>query len=318
VRRYLREFLGDPRVIDIPWVPRMLLLHLVILPFRPARSAQAYRKIWTDRGSPLMVHGQALAEAVSKRLGPGVPVELAMRYGRPSLREGLRRLVERGADRIVVFPLYPQNAASTTGSTLEKAYREAGRYWDPPLLVPVPPFWNDPRFARAFAAAAGPALAAARPDHVVMSYHGLPERQVRRSGPGHCLAAEDCCAALGPANRSCYRAQCYDTTRRLVAELGLDPSRVTTTFQSRLGRTPWIRPYTDETLAGLPSRGVRRVAVFSPSFVADCLETLEEIAIRGRETFVAAGGEELTLIPSLNAHPLWADMVAERVREMLS
>jgi ferrochelatase len=317
VRRYLQEFLSDPRVIDIPWLPRMLLLHLVILPWRPARSAEAYRKIWTAAGSPLLVHGEALVQAVARSLGPGIPVELAMRYGRPSIRLGLCRLAERRVDRVVVFPLYPQNAASSTGSTLEKVYREAGRYWDPPLLLPVPPFFGDPRYARAVAEVARPVLRGAAADHILMSYHGLPERQIQRSGPGYCLTREECCDSLGTANRGCYRAQCHDTTRRLVRELGLDPAQVTTTFQSRLGRTPWIRPYTDVVLAGLPARGVKRVVVFSPSFVADCLETLEEIALRGHETFLRAGGEALTLVPSLNTTPAWVDLVTERIRETL-
>jgi ferrochelatase len=319
VRRYLREFLNDPRVIDLPTLPRRLLLETVILPFRPARSAEAYRKIWTEDGSPLLVHGRALTEAVRGRLGTEFPVELGMRYGEPSIADGLTRLLDAGVDRVVVVPLYPQHASSTTGSVLQKTFEKAGSRWIVPDLVTVPAFYAREDFRRAFAAVGRPVLDATRPDLVVMSYHGLPERQIRRGDPsGRCLADEHCCDAIGEANRNCYRAQCVATSRFLAEALGIPPDRTLVTFQSRLGRTPWIRPYTDLTLAELPRRGVKRVAVFSPSFVADCLETLEEIGIRGKDTFLAAGGEAFALVPSLNEHPLWVDAVAAMIREAVA
>jgi ferrochelatase len=310
VRRYLREFLSDPRVIDVNPVGRWLLLHLVILPFRPARSAAAYRQIWTDDGSPLLCHSRALAAQVAERLGDGWRVELAMRYGQPSIAGALERLAER-TDDITVLPLYPQYAASSTGSTLEEVFRRAGARWVVPSLAVVPPFHDGDGYLDAFAAVGAPVLAAARPDHVLFSFHGLPERQVRKASAA-CFASAGCCDAVGPANRACYRAQCHATARALAARLQLDAWSVS--FQSRLGRTPWIRPYTDQVLPELAARGVKRIAVFCPAFVADCLETLEEIGIRARAQWRGLGGEELTLVPSLNAHPRWVDAVVELTR----
>lgn len=318
VRRYLREFLSDPRVLDVNPVARWLLLSLVILPFRSSRSAAAYRAIWTDRGSPLLVHSRDLASRVAEALGTNWRVELAMRYGEPSIPRALDRLREEGVCDLVVFPLYPQYAASTTGSTLEAVFRAAGQSWNVPLLAVAPPFYDDPAFVRAFAEVGRPVLEAARPDHVLFSFHGLPERQIRKSDEsgGHCLTSAVCCDAIGPANRNCYRAQCFATARALREALGLAEGDTTISFQSRLGRTPWIGPHTDAVLPELVRAGRRRLAVFCPSFVADCLETLEEIGIRAREQFRAAGGEELVLVPSLNAHPLWVEAVVELARRV--
>jgi protoporphyrin/coproporphyrin ferrochelatase len=320
VRRYLREFLSDPRVLDINPVGRALLLELVILPFRPARSAEAYRKIWTERGSPLLFHGQDLARAAADRLGDGWAVELAMRYGRPSIPAALDRLRDAGVSEIVVFPLYPHSASSSSGSSLEAIYRAAAERWNVPPLRVVPPFFAEPGYIEAFARVGEPALAALGADHVLFSYHGLPERHMRKSDYSgrHCLATGGCCDALGVANRDCYRAQCYATTRALVGRLGLAEGGYSTSFQSRLGRTPWIKPYTDVVLRELAGQGVRRLAVFSPAFVADCLETLEELALRARDDFRAAGGEELALIPSLNATPAWVDCVVDLARRQAS
>jgi ferrochelatase len=317
VRRYLREFLSDPRVLDIGAVGRAALLNLVILPRRPAQSAEAYRKIWdAERGSPLLFHGRDLAAAAQASLGAGWRVELAMRYGEPSIPDALERL--RGVDHLVVFPLYPQYAASSTGSSLEAVYRVAAPRWNVPAIASVPAFYDEPGFIAAFAAVGRPALAELRADHVLMSFHGLPERHMRKSdespGQNHCLASPGCCDAIGDANRNCYRAQCYATARALAAALELGADGYDVSFQSRLGRTPWIQPYTDHVLPALASRGVKRLAVFCPAFVADCLETLEEIGIRAREQFRGAGGEELALVPSLNASSGWVETVAALAR----
>lgn len=316
VRRYLREFLSDPRVLDINPVARKLLLELFILPRRPAQSAAAYQQIWDERGSPLLYHSRDLAAAVAGRLGDGWHVELAMRYGTPSIADGLERLRAAGVDDVVVFPLYPQYAASSTGSSLERVYDVAARLWNVPRLSVVPPFYDDPGFIGAFAAVGKPVIADARPDHVVFSFHGLPERHMRKSDESgrHCFSSAACCDRIIAANRHCYRAQCTRTARLLAAALGLSAGDWTMTFQSRLGRTPWIRPYTDIVVPELAAAGKKRLVVFSPAFVADCLETLEEIGIRAREQFREAGGDELSLVPSLNSSPAWVDAATALVR----
>jgi len=316
VRRYLREFLTDPRVIDLDPVARALLVYLIILPLRPRKSAAAYAKIWTDRGSPLLFHGQELTKAVQTKLGDAWRVELGMRYGSPSIAGALGKLRAAGAERLVVLPLYPQYASSSTGSSLEAVYRALAPLEVVPAVSVVEPFWDEPAFLDAFTAVAAPVLADTRPGHVLFSFHGLPARQVRRADPSGawCLARQDCCDRMIPANRDCYRAQCFATARRLAERLALDESGFSVSFQSRLGRTPWIEPHTDAVLPALARRGVHRVAVMCPAFVADCLETLEEIGLRGRDQFLAAGGESLTLIPSLNASPAWIDAVAALVR----
>jgi ferrochelatase len=316
VRRYLREFLGDPRVRDMPALARGQLLPHVSRPFRPRRSAAAYAKIWTPRGSPLRCNGQDLRDAVAKELGPDYTVVLGMRYGRPSLREAADHLARADVARILALPLFPQYAEAATGSAVARLREEMARVDAPPVEV-LPPFYAEPRFVAALAGLAAPRLAAFRPDHVLMSYHGLPERQVRSSDASgsHCLARPDCCDAIGVANRRCYRAHCVATTRALAGALGLAREKHSFTFQSRLGRTPWIRPFTDQELPLLAARGVRRLAVLCPSFVADCLETLEEIGIRARASWESLGGEALELIPCLNADSAWVRTIADWMRE---
>ena len=312
VRRYLREFLSDPRVIDIPGPLRWLLLNTVILPFRPRVSARAYASVWSAEGSPLLVHSRGFQAALAKRLGDGWVVELGMRYGNPGIPAAAERLAAADVERVVVFPLFPHYASSSAGSALERALGVLGAHWNVPALATVPAFYDHPAFVGALAGVTRAALAERPVDHVLMSYHGLPERQVRKSDPtgAHCLEREDCCDAVVPANRHCYRAQCAATTRALAAALGLAPDAHSMAFQSRLGRTPWIRPYTDHRLPELHARGVRRLAVLCPSFVADCLETVEEIGIRGREQWRELGGESLELVPCVNAAPAWVDAAA--------
>jgi ferrochelatase len=311
VRRYLAEFLADPRVLDINPVGRWLLLHGIILRTRPAKSAEAYEKIWDERGSPLLYHSRDLAAAVQERLGPTWRVALGMRYGNPSIASAYRELRDAGIDRIVALPLYPQYASSSTGSSLERLFELAKREENVPPLEVAPAFYDDPGFITAFEQVGRPVLDELRADHVLFSFHGLPERHMRKGDPTgrHCLASPTCCDAIVAANRNCYRAQSYATARALAAALGLQAPAWSVSFQSRLGRTPWIRPYTDVVLDELAAKGVKRLAVFCPAFVADCLETLEEIGMRAREQFRAAGGEELVLVPSLNSTPAWADAV---------
>ena len=316
VRRYLREFLSDPRVIDIHPVGRWMLLNLVILPTRPAKSAEAYRKVWMDAGSPLLVHSQALAAGVAERLAGEYEVELAMRYGSPSLPDAVARLRARGVTEFTVLPLYPQEAASSLSSTLARVYQVLGDAWDVDPVQVVPAFHDDEGFLAAFAEVGRESLAGFRADHVLFSFHGLPERHMRKSDRTGktCLASAGCCDVLSNANRHCYRAQCYATARALAERLGLAPAGYSVSFQSRLGRSPWVKPYTDFVLPELAARGVKRLAVMCPAFVADCLETLEEVGLRAKEQFEQAGGEALKLVPSLNAHPRWVDAVVDLVR----
>jgi len=317
VRPYLREFLMDPRVLDLPALQRWLIVHLFILPFRPRKSAEAYAKIWTPEGSPLLVHGRALAAKVAARLGAGAEVALAMRYGNPSIASVLQALHQGGVERLVVFPLYPQNSGATTGSTLAKVRAETNGRWDPEVIRIVPPFYEHPAFLDALAGAARPAIERSAPERVFFSFHGLPERQIRKADPTgtHCLARPDCCERIVEANRACYRAQCFATARLLADRLRLPEERRVVCFQSRLGRTPWIRPYTDEMLAAEARAGRRRAVILSPAFVADCLETVEELGLRGVETWKENGGESLELLPCLNAGDAWADAVVSIARE---
>jgi ferrochelatase len=317
VRAYLREFLSDPRVLDIHPLKRWLLLHLIILRFRPRRSAEAYAKIWTERGSPLLFHGRELAGKVRQRLGPEVRVALGMRYGRPSIHSALEELRDDGVRRVVLLPLYPQYSSATTGSTIEEASSCAAALWERPSLQIVPPFYDHPAFIEACAGVARPHAVRPEIEKVFFSFHGLPERQLRNADPtgARCLARDDCCDRIEDVNRNCYRAQCYATARLLADRLAVPVERRVVCFQSRLGRERWIEPHTDERIETAARRGAKRAAILSPSFVADCLETLEELGIRGAEAWRAAGGESLELIPGLNGRDDWSDAVVTIARD---
>jgi ferrochelatase len=311
VRRYLREFLGDPRVLDINPIGRALLLNLIILPTRPAKSAHAYQQIWdATRGSPLKYHSEDLAAGVAAALGDGWKVQLAFRYGNPSISAGLDALIEAGVDKIVVLPLFPQHAMSSTETAFARVEELHAKKTGAPPLAQIGAFYSDAGFLDAFAAVGAPALEAARADHVLFSFHGLPVRHIHKTDvtKSHCFASPSCCDTMTSTN--CYRAQCYFTARELATRLGLPAEKYTVCFQSRLGRTPWIQPYTDVVLDEVAAKGVKRLAVFCPAFVADCLETLEEIGIRAKAQFTAHGGEDLVLVPSLNSSPAWVAAVA--------
>jgi ferrochelatase len=312
VRSYLREFLSDPRVLTLPAPLRWFLLNMVILPTRPRTAAAAYQKIWLPEGSPLQVHSETLTREVSRILGADFRVELAMRYGKPSIEAGLATLERAGIDRLIVLPLFPQYARAVTASVAAEVLRCIDRTGDTPPLEILGAFYDEPDFSSSWAAITGPALSEFQADHVLFSFHGLPEDQIRASdsGNGFCLSIPDCCSTPGPSLRRCYRAQCYATARALASALDLDVERTSTAFQSRMGPRPWIRPYTDERLPKLAERGVRRLAVFCPSFVADCLETLEEVGIRLRDQWLSLGGEELWLAPCPNGDSRFAEAVA--------
>lgn len=315
VRRYLRQFLIDERVLDINAFARWCLVNLIIAPTRGPKSAEAYKKVWLDRGSPLLVHGRDLTEVVRTRL-PEFEVELAMRYGNPSIDAGLTKLRDAGCDELVIMPLYPQYASSSTGSSLDAVYRAASKLWNTPFFSVVPPFYDHPGFIDAFVEVAKPKLDEQKPDHLLFSFHGLPVRHLQKSDPSgsHCWASDSCCDTIVSANRNCYRAQCFVTARMIAERLGMDESDYTICFQSRLS-DGWVTPYTDDVLVEVAKKGVKNLAVMCPAFVADCLETIEEIGMRAEEDFTEAGGERLELIPSLNATPTWADAVASMVRE---
>ncbi len=316
VRRYLREFLSDPRVLDMPAVARWLLLNLIILPTRPRKSAAAYRKIWMPEGSPLLIYSEELTAGVTEELGANYTVELGMRYGKPSIASAAEKLAAAGVDRLVAVTLFPQYSEAANGSAiacLEQAWKRLG---EPAPLEIVESFYDDPGYIGPYVDIAKPLIEEFRADHVMLSYHGLPEKPLRNGlGAGHCLDSTDCCEQPGVAARyNCYRAQCYATSRALMSGLDVTTDNCTTTFQSRLKGSKWIEPYTDVYVETLAERGVRRLAVLCPAFVADCLETVEEIGIRLRDQWIALGGEDLLLVPCVNGSRAFAGSVADWVR----
>jgi ferrochelatase len=320
VGEYLTQFLMDPRVIDIPWIVRWPLVKFGIVAKRKYLSAEAYRSVWTDRGSPLMRHSEDLRENVAAKLGLEFAVEIGMRYGEPSIQAGLLGLKDQGVREILVFPLYPQYAESSSLTAVEHVQAVAKKTkLDIPIRF-IKRFHSHPGFISAISAKLQPVLAQDRPDHVLMSFHGLPVRHIEKtdlSGGKHCLKENNCCDVMTEVNRDCYRAQCFATARLLAAATGLTPDKYTVSFQSRLGRTPWIEPFTDFVLPELAAKGVKKLAVVCPSFVADCLETVEEMGIRGAEIFLGAGGGTFHLVPCLNGDANWAEAVAAMARDAL-
>lgn len=316
VRRYLREFLSDPRVLDMPALARTLLLNAVILPFRPKKSAHAYRQIWTEHGSPLVIHTQGLIDKVAAQLGDGFRIAMGMRYQNPSIETAIEALVNDGCERIVVFPLFPQYASASGGSAVARTFEFMESRWNIIDVSTIGAFYADPGYLRSVGQVSKPWLDDFQPDHVLFSYHGLPEQHIRKSDDSGnwCLTSDSCCDSINANNRFCYRAQCYATTRGLVSELGLEDDSYSTAFQSRLAGQKWIEPYTDHVLPELYGRGIRRLAVLTPSFASDCLETLEEIGIRGRKQWLDLGGTDMLLVPCVNDSDLWAERVAAMVR----
>ncbi|MCQ4347546.1 ferrochelatase [Pseudomonas stutzeri] len=316
VRRYLNQFLMDPYVIDLPWPLRRLIVAMILIR-RPAASAEAYRSIWWEEGSPLVVLSRRLQARVAERWSHG-PVELAMRYGEPSLDTALQRLAARGVRRVTLAPLYPQFADSTVTTAVEEARRVMKARRHPFAMDVLPPFYDQPEYLEALVASARPYLEQGF-DHLLLSYHGLPERHLHKSDPSgsHCLKGADCCRrASGAILDSCYRAQCLRTSEGFAAQAGLDPAQWSVAFQSRLGRAKWIEPYTDATIEALARKGVKKLLVMCPAFVADCIETLEEIGDEGRAEFRAAGGDDLVLVPCLNDHPQWVEALVRLCERM--
>ena len=304
VRRYLREFLSDKRVIDLPALLRYILLYGFILPFRPKKSAHAYQAIWTPKGSPLICYSEQLCEQLQQHLGTDYTVVLGMRYGTPSIATALQQL--KACEHITILPLYPQYSSAATGSSIEKVLQTLLPTTIFPSINVIRDFYSHPAFIYAQAELIKPHIQ--NHDYILFSYHGVPERHLLKGG---CKTiCENSCPSAA-ATSGCYRAQCFETTRLLAETLQL--TAFSSAFQSRLGKTPWIRPYTDEILVTLINKGIKRLAVACPSFVTDCLETIEEIGIRAKEQWLALGGEELTLIPCLNDNPLWVNAITKLI-----
>jgi ferrochelatase len=303
VRRYLNEFLMDARVIDSPWPLRRLIVSMILLT-RPGQSAEAYHKIWTAEGSPLIVSSRRVQEKLQERVT--LPVALAMRYQNPSITNAVLGLAEQKIDEVLLIPLFPHYAMSSYETAVERVKQVAAKLAPHMLIKVQPPYGDSPDYIAALVASASNHLEAGY-DHLLFSFHGVPERHLKKTDPTHrhCLAVPNCCEGANPAHATCYRAQCLRTVAAFVQQAGVPSGKFSVSFQSRLGKDPWLKPYTDLELTALPKRGVQNLLVICPAFVSDCLETLEEIGIRGRETFLAAGGREFTQIPCLNEHPLW-------------
>lgn len=317
VRRYLREFLMDGRVLDAPWPIRFCVVNFGILPSRPKQSAEAYHSIWTPEGSPLIVTSKRVQALLQARVP--IPVELAMRYQNPSIPDAVARLAGEKIDDVLLISLFPHYAMSSFETAVERV-KEVSRQIGNGMRVQVqPPYFDHPDYIEALVGSAKAHLD--RPfDHLLFSFHGIPVRHLRKSDPTgqHCQRVPDCCSTPSPAHETCYRAQCFRTVSAFAKQAGLEPTRYSVAFQSRLGREPWLTPYTDQVLGELPSRGVKRLLVICPAFVSDCLETIEEIGMRGRETFLGAGGESCELIPCLNDHPLWIQALEGMASKFIS
>ena len=315
VKRYLGEFLMDERVIDLSKALRTFLVKGIILNTRPKKSAKAYKKIWWEEGSPLIVLSKRLRQSVQKKVT--IPVELAMRYGTPSIEEGIKNLVNQGINEIILIPLYPQFAMATTETILVLA--EEVRLQNHPQVsfTVLPPFYNHPDYIRVLSESIQENLKGKEWEHLLFSYHGIPERHIRKSDvtKSHCKIDKSCCQTSSKAHQYCYRHQCYETTRQVAEYLELKEGTFSTSFQSRLGLDPWLRPYTDKTVAKFAKKGVKKMAIATPTFVSDCLETLEEIGMEAAEDFEEKGGEKLFVIPCINDRPDWVNVMSRWIDE---
>ena len=311
VKEYLREFLMDERVLDAPKPIRWTVVNGFILPFRPKNSAAAYERIWTDEGSPLIV----TSEKVRKKLDDAdCPAFLAMNYGEPSIPKEIDKIKEQGITDLYLMPQYPHYAMSSYETVVAKAKKLLREKAPEIRTTLLQPFYQDDDYLGALETVIRPHLAK-KPDLVLFSFHGIPERHLKKSDPSHahCLADSDCCENCHPAHATCYRHQCYTTAHKTAARLGLQKDDYQISFQSRLGRDPWLTPYTDKTLEELPKQGVKRLLILCPAFVTDCLETLEEISMEGKEIFTEAGGEFFEQIPCLNDDPAWIEVLRQRI-----
>jgi ferrochelatase len=316
VRKYLNEFLMDEKVIDMAWLPRLLLVRGIIVPFRAPKTAHAYSTVWTKDGSPLVVLTKELQDALQKQIG--APVTIAMRYGNPSPEEAFNELMQKVPElsEVLLIPMYPHYAMSSYETAVEYAQEIHKKKKYPFALKVIKPFFDNAEYLDALTESIRPHLEKEY-DHVLFSYHGLPERHILKGDitGNHCLKSANCCSVNSPAHSQCYRHQCL-TTMRLVAEkLGLQKEKYSFSFQSRLGRDEWLKPDTAKRLEEMPNEGIRKLLIVCPAFTSDCLETLEEIAMQGKESFMGAGGESFVAIPCLNVHPLWIATLTKWIKE---
>ena len=315
VKPYLDEFLMDKYVIDVPFLLRALLVRGIILRKRPEKSAAAYAKIWWDEGSPLVVISKRMHKKVQARTN--IPVSLAMRYGQPSILSGLQELHDKGVDEVLLFPLYPQHAMASTVTILVLAEELRKKHFPNMKFSDVPAFYNKPDYIQNLADSIKKHLGNFEYDHLLFSYHGIPERHIRKTDvtKSHCKIDGNCCQTKSEAQKFCYRHQCYETTRQVVELLGIAADKYSQTFQSRLAGDKWLEPYTDVEINKMPEKGIKKLAVVTPAFVSDCLETLEEIAMEANHQFKEHGGEEFLAIPCLNDSDEWCATVSNWIKE---
>jgi ferrochelatase len=311
VKKYLGEFLMDERVIDLPYLLRTFLVKGIILNTRPKKSATAYKKIWWKEGSPLIVLSERLHKKVQEN--SEIPVELAMRYGKPSIKNGIEKLAKQGVTEIFIIPLYPQFAMATTETILVLANKIVKKEFPTIKLTDFPAFYNNEEYVKVLSQSIKNGIEKTKPDHLLFSYHGVPERHIKKSDvtKSHCKIDGSCCNTPSAAHEFCYRHQCYETTKLVAKALHLKEGFYSTSFQSRLGRDPWLQPYTDKTIDSFAQNGIKNLAVVTPAFVSDCLETLEEIGMEAKESFIENGGEIFNTIPCLNDDESWSKTVAK-------
>ena len=318
VRKYLDEFLMDERVIDIPYWKRFLLIKGIILNTRPKKSAAAYKKIWWKEGSPLVVISERFTKKIRKKLD--IPVALGMRYGTMSIEKGFQQLKNQGVEKVLLIPLYPHYAMSSYETVVVKAEEVRQKSFADMKMDLLPVFYNDKEYIKVMSTNLKRHLEGFEHDHILFSYHGIPERHIIKSDTtnSHCKIDETCCNTKSLAHETCYRHQCLETTKLMAKALKLKPGTYSDSFQSRLLKDPWLKPYTDFELERLPKEGIKKLAVITPAFVADCLETLEEIAMEGKEEFLEAGGETYKHIPCLNDHDDWVDVTIKWIKDWQS
>jgi len=311
VKNYLGEFLMDERVIDVPLWARNLLVKGIILNTRPKASAAAYKKIWWEEGSPLIVISERLKSKVQEQID--FPVALAMRYGSMTIKKGLQELVDKGVDEVFLIPLYPQFAMATTETILVLAEDIRKEHFPDLKISDLPAFYNNEDYIEVLSNSIKKNLEGKNYDHLLFSYHGVPERHIRKRDitKSHCKIDGSCCVTPSPAHEFCYRHQCLEVTRLVAKKLNLKDETYSSSFQSRLGFDPWLLPYTDRTIERLGKEGIKNMAIATPAFVSDCLETLEEIAMEGEEIFHEMGGKEFTTVPCLNDDDEWVALLTK-------